>query len=374
MSRGAAAGRFGISKSSANKCEAYGLETAARMGATSGRKWCSQGKVGRYVAGTKGFAWTKIGATESSRRQNMRVIVDLLSHKLRLPKLYGIIACSEGDFIMSIAPGKLRCLLSSGVCNVGAAWRVDRRGERFDAPGRRVEPGHALVPGVAEGRRRRSSSCARPFKTRARSIGKQVRFPHSLRSGGPASEDLLETRQGPARPRQELHQRVAGPPGHAVHAAPRGPAPDRTIQDRHRSRARAGRPAPAQHDVRTWRAGGDRAHERQHDLSAGIPQSVFPGAGVRAGGAKLRGPGQLSHSRKAAGGGAAGGQRANPIGIALRLQGQGGDSLRERCGPGCLAASRRSASPPGRRTASGFLGPFGVLEGGRTSCWTFSPK
>ena len=33
--------------------------------------------------------------------------------------------------------------------------------------------------------------------------------------------------------------------------------------------------------------------------------------------------------------------------------------------PGCLAASRRSASPPGRRTASGFLRPLGALEGGR---------
>src|SRR5277367_6779268 len=50
----------------------------------------------------------------------------------------------------------------------------------------------------------------------------------------------------------------------------RGPAPDLAIQDRHRSRAHPGRPAHAQDDVRTWRSGGNRPHERQHDLSAGI--------------------------------------------------------------------------------------------------------
>jgi hypothetical protein len=33
------------------------------------------------------------------------------------------------------------------------AWRNDRRGERVASPGRRVEPGHPLVPGVAEGGR-----------------------------------------------------------------------------------------------------------------------------------------------------------------------------------------------------------------------------
>jgi hypothetical protein len=47
--------------------------------------------------------------------------------------------------------------------------------------------------------------------------------------------------------------------------------------------------------------------KRQHDLSPGIPRPVIPGANVRAGGEKLWGPGQLSHSRKAARGDAAGG-------------------------------------------------------------------
>ena len=31
------------------------------------------------------------------------------------------------------------------------------------------------------------------------------------------------------RPREDLYHRLAGAPGHAIHATPRGPAPDRTV-------------------------------------------------------------------------------------------------------------------------------------------------